>query len=165
MALKKYKLIKDGVAENTILVDGDLDSTPEGFDSVEEVIATSTTTVEPFRYQALDPLFLTSYEDILSTFTSAVDKAAFVNSSDATVIAVIEDYKSGPKERQYTLSGFEALNAAGNYPDSALANLQAKLDADTLIEEHFTVLGYVSHEVDPSDAEQVLVTLEFEEEN
>lgn len=163
MSLKKYKLIKDGAVENTIIVNGTLDSTPEGYDSVEEVLEQISTTVEAFRYQALDPLFLTSHEDILSTFANAIEKASFVNSNDATTVAIIEDYKSGPKERQYTLSTFEALNAAGTYSDAALVKLQEKLDADTLISQHFSNLGYISHEADPDDAEQVLVTLQVVE--
>jgi len=160
MEIKKYKVIKDGEVVDTILSAEPVELMDDA-DSVEEVQYIKETKQEQFRYQALDPLFMTSYQDIMNTFTSALDKHNFTNSTDTLTQSVIEDFKAEDKERTYTLSTFEELNAAGNYPDDALANLNEKLDPDVLTRTWFESLGYSyeGHIQDPDDSEQIIVTL------
>jgi hypothetical protein len=136
MTVRVYNLIKNGQIFNTILMQKDIEVNIEDFpeaDSIEELVDEEYIIEYSEPVAAVEAGIVVSYENIISFFVSAIDKAEFLGSTSPIVQHVILDFKEEPKTKQYTIECFTELNSRGLYPEEALNNLNSFFNIENII--------------------------------
>lgn len=136
MTTKVYNIIKNGQIFNTILMEENIAVNIEDFpeaDSIEEIVDEEYVMEYSHPVAAVEAIMVASYENIMSSFVSAIDKAEFLGSTSPVVQHVILDYKEEPKSKQYTIDCFTELNSRGLYPETALNNLNSFFNIENFI--------------------------------
>jgi hypothetical protein len=136
MTVRVYNIMKNGQVFNTILIGNDIAVNIEDFpeaDSIEEIIDEEYVTEYSEPVAAVEAAMVASYENIISFFVSAIDKAEFLGSTSPIVQHVILDFKEEPKTKQYTIECFTELNSRGLYPETALNNLNSFFNIENFI--------------------------------